>query len=1046
MTTIEQISLTAEEFDELFGQNETVEQQHEAQYPEPGSDAHRNLLHRALGNMKAWGKIRSAHTPDGEITATGKIRPSWYNTNWWSIARTTGVQSPVIVTMRKPDEPGEADEQQLTLKALRTGLGLEPLGMVTSGITFAFCLGADRPGTELPFAPKDITVPEHEQGQSRSGLRFNPASPAGKTNKRMKPELGFAERTALVLEALDPSVEIPAGDERLKVHVVKTLNASGDGQGLITLRAANLLLKSTEGRDNEPSHLANSLRRAVALQVKVLGTTDFKAVLIPTATADMPKEWRQYDIVVDEECIKYDVSTSKFTAVTVNVFRSKPSLKAVKVDALMQIHPLLDVVNTNELLSEMRRLSQTSELRDLEDLHHKIRRHQEMPPRKGVEYGDMSDTARWLLDTLTSTSEPHEERNEDDEDPWAHFYARDASETGLAHMGLLANGMHPSANPVAAKVTTGRTAAYLEAALTPKKLRKAGMPYIVVSGERVKAMHHRFAGVPKPRPGYLRLVWDRTFPDQIAGECENPDDYPEIAAKLDTLDKDGDDVTIILLKNKRQYHALLLRAPMSVGGGHIARLTREDGRKMEQNGYHAYSMTGTELRHNYMYQIGQDGEMEHPSVIKAGSIPKDELPRWSTRPGEMYEVLRKLTLYNRNIGVGTNISFTLHASGQWDPQKHWSNISEELIDPSHNGTADTNVVREAYLESLLEIALSGISLESRFFERKCRRMLLRYYRDLEEDRTGTIPYDFPRPIQTHLDPDYEAIAANSGELVRIAKRSLCVRQLMSNGPLEGLLEESGPEATHYAMQAYASRIEAWSLWGRVESDIDALEEERVLKPRTAKQLREENLTEAMDKTRAAAQEAYEEYNETCDVVPGDMAKALRRLHLMAQKRWGKEEQFYASLSQVSALPDSELYAAHIGTAAYTILTRLSGTLNNMQLELGESYLVAWSSLNKPGLFKDGKIVDHLGHEAESYLWKGQPKWHFQATYRGPMPQETGAMDLRQTTDTIHVFEVTTTPVTPAAPEITVEENWAQLVEKGGITPQGSLLFPANGDL
>ena len=994
-----------------------------------------NYLSYLLGK----GRISSAEVEDGEIMPDGKVRQVWHQSNWWAIAKACGVRSPAMVTMRKPENPEDSRKQTEILESLSEMMGLQPLGMITSGITFTFCLGAEDPGSAVPFMPRDITLPATEQEESLTGIRFNPESPAGKHNKRVKALLARAERTSLAWQSHDLSKEIPVGGQTLKVLVVTTPNDAGDGQGCCTMRAAKLLLTSTRGQDNSPRRIRQLMQRLTALQVKGIGETDLKAVLIPLE--EMPEKWQEYDVVLDSQCIKRDVTTGKLTAITVNAFQSKPSLKATLINGLLQIHPLLDLADADELMSVTRNISRRAEGRDLEALSAEAERHLANPPRKGIEYGDLSDLARLLVEELCPAPELREKRNAGEEDPWSRFHARELDDNNTV-MGLLANGYHPSANPVAAKIATGRTAAWLESALTPRSPRKAGLPYAVVSGELLLGMHWEFAGAVRPRPGYLRPVWDRNRQEQMAGICIHPSDYPRFKPRLDGADLDGDTFTIVLFKDRKgDYHGLILRSPMSPGGGHLGRITRKDGQKMEANGYHAYRMAGTELSYNWLHDLDSEGKGKHPPKIKASPLPEGEQPKWSTTPGEMHEALRKLTMYNYNIGTVTNATFVLLASGLWDPEDHWSNISD-IIDHCHNGTANTDTAKEDFLNSLLKLTQASKPMEKRFFEGKAERMLTRHLREQQEKLNGTRS-EASLEAQKWLRPEFEALVANSKELVRIARRALEIRQLMANGPVESLLEELEPEAERKAAEAYAGKIEAWRLWSQIETCIDDLAKEKALSPQEAKMLRAENKAEAIRKSREAARAAYQQYAESETAVGGQMAKALRRMHLLDQKRWQKKDGkvFYASMSQASALPDEEQYAAHLGTAAYTILTRLSGTVKDVELEIGEDCVIGWSSRGRPSLFRgtNPKLADYLGPEAESYLWPEDRGKHYQAIYRGIMPETAGAKHLRQIEDTVHVFEVTRIPATPEAPEITVASNWAKLVAQGEIDQQGNLL-------
>ena len=1031
--------------------------------PEPGSKRHRELAIDLLSQMVAQGRLSSAHLPQGEIRPKGKVREDWYQSNWYALADFCNIPFPAIVTMMRPEDEMESVEQTQTLSTLRRELGLVPYQAVTSGRSFSLCLGGELPGDGLPFAPRDITLPQEQQEASRSGLVFNPGSAAGKVNKRLKPAIGFAERAAFIPRPCDPSQEIilpedpaePGTARSLKVLVVETPNAIGDGQGIIATDAAIAMFRATEGQENGISRLRRAVGDTVALQVKILArATDFKAILLVRQRGALPPEWQDYDVIVDSECIKRDVTTEHFTAMTVNLLGDleKPPQHTAKVGGLMQIHALLDVTYVDELTSVMRDIARESGTRDLEVLG-KRQDAARRPPEPGKDYGDLSDTAEWLVEWLTG--KPIREERDSNEDLWLRFQARNPDDEGLAWLSLLASGHNPAANPLAAQVTTGRTAKQMEAALTPRNRRRAGLPHMMVQGARVFFMYHGFAGVSRPKPGYVRPVWTRDSRNRrrFVGICENEENAKQVSVRLDTADKDGDEGVVVLLKDdSRHYYALLLRSPMSVGGGHLAKLTRENGRDMEREGMHAYRIRSEEIRFNGLYEVGEDGEMVNPSVVRAGELPEWELPKWSTEPHEIYNTMYRLTRFNRNIGVGCNISFALHASDLWEPSQHWSNMSEELIDHCHNGTANTDMVRDTYLESMLEMALNGESFERRFFETKCRAMLLRHYKDTEEAMGRPRPKEFPVEIRTHLKPEYEAIAASSRSVVQTAARALDIRRRMANGPIEGLVENSRtPEAAHHAMQAYAARIEAWSNQNGISKIIQELENSGEIGSWQANRLRAESISEAAEASRTAAEEAYREYREMMpDEEPGDMARALRRLHLLDRNRWNLQyirqdgSQRVANLTQIGALPAEEIYGAHLGETAYTVLTRLvgrEGKPNRYQPTEGAEYLMAYGqTTGKPCLFSEGKKVADLSPEAEDCLWPGEPvAWQLRVRYRGTVKTESGTMDLRQTEDTIHVFELLHLPQTPDAPSVTCEEHWQSLAGQGVMDTQGNIL-------
>ena len=858
------------------------------------------------------GIISAFYTPDQVITLGGEF-PNQARSNFYEEAAYRGWERACIISCRPPESPDKEQQHRMErtfIKQVQDFLELLGLRAYNWTATKNLSLFAAM-RTEGQYLPEDITsLPQ----DSSSGLVFNPSSKPGKIMKRLR--VGTqAEGAWFVPEpSLFPELKLP-GEIVHRAHAQDT-GTTGDGSGSYRRSAAKELVEASG---------ANWTDDIIAVQTSFLaadyaGKGMFSIVedhLFPGPTGT--------DFVIDKESINQDVVSTRSTKGKVTPIRHKPNSRQVYVEPLILGEVVSRFIDPAELATQANILANKADQETWQ---------------KALEEDQTELLSEETAPGWTSSKRPHLD---------TAISRRGAEDKTLT--AYLASGNSPFASPQVMDRIAGGTAKHWES----RAKRSAPMPGIMASGEAVWLMHPGYAQTPSPGPGYVGLVWRREQPDQLTGVTLSRSDLFKHRDALDTVDCD-DKLTLIFMTGEQgQCLALVLRLPLSIDGGVCLKVKRADARKLQQLGYHFYRKAGGH-RWPGLYTL-QKGQPIFPYRLEAQ--PFERPPTWTTSEENALSSMLELTKYRAVIGQVTNLSANLDYTGLYDPDLFKFCLSESIIDPSLNASADPTPVIQPLEDSLLEAMYRGVAMDPCVFERIEKRI-----GRIHRSRTGS---NEELEVKLECQRHHDVNRAGMKKAIGLLTERLRMRKLSANGPPEWLTRTFDPELEAIVVQAFSQRSAAWSKCAteryRIRKDEEITQSEREAK--TAQLIVQAKRTEA-----EAISLAYlNALHNVKGYAQGEFIALWVQLALSSAKRFKSGIQ-PISTHCLNALPTEEHVAYHSGGAtAPTAALRTTGKAN---LEPGQKCRIEKADMVGPKerwrlVTPQGKLLTTMEREAALFI-------------------------------------------------------------------------------
>ena len=488
----------------------------------------------------------------------------------------------------------------------------------------------------------------------------------------------------------------------------------------------------------------------------------------------------------------------------------------------------------------------------------------------------------------------------------------------------------------------------------PFKRKKSTLTGIMVSGEKLILMDPGYAGVTYPRKGYVRLIWHPYRKNQLMGIALSISDTLEFRDAFDGMDVDGDIFQMIPIRDRQgKPNVLLMRSPMSVDGGAMLRLNLTDAKILEGLGYHFYRQTG-EHKYPGLHQV-RDGEQIYPDVLKA--VPHAIPPKWTTDPEQIAFMERSLNRYKPIMGMVCLAAANLDYAGLYDPSVHKFVMSEAVIDPSLNASADPTPVLEPLLDTILEAVHEGKILD--------RCMFPRIAGSIKSKFKERYPGEEFRPL---LD------CPNHHKVWRLAQESANAflyqqnmhRASMANGPTEWLMRELNKKLLNLVTVAVEERAE---IWKQKREDEKAVRQVKETDGRQKDAEAAVLLRYAKEDEASLVQETYRKASETIkELKDGEFIAAWIQVSISRKKRFESSRFGPVRASGLLKLPQGEIRGyLNEGESQPTVVIRASekfreipGTkcfIEEREDREGQYWLVCE---------EDGQVIADLSIEARNF--------------------------------------------------------------------------------
>ena len=873
----------------------------------------------------------------------GGVFSNWLKSAWFFEARCKGLRRPVIMNWAlkpgaNPEEYVQERDKVLNTLNLRVhrefnGTNLVVLAYEENGDPELFDQLGDRP-TKSPrrvFDPGDI---DGDDVTSLSGIVINPESGAGKVSKRLR---------VYTLSAGGFHSPEPSHFGELKVHPELTLryesynsDAAGDGSGMVKESVAKRILELS-GAPLRGDMIRIQLS-AITAECGLKGMFD----IIPD------RLWLRADVdlVVDKESFNYDVRSRAFTVGKTNPITHKGNSRYFWGEPLMLFEAIASWISVHEM-AEMApviadRLDRETTKRLLdEDLQELLIDSQA--------YGD------WLV--------------KENKDNVGQILAKRQNAAVLQKAYAL-SGFSPFASSNLMDLVTGQVADHVGS----KVSKSRPMPGIVVSGERVWFLHYEYQLEKPPKKGFLKLLWHKSKTDQLIGVSMCKSDLEESLDMLDTIDKDDPVELIFMVDEAGDPFVLVLRLPLTVGGGVCMRIPKQEAKKLQKLGYHFYRKVGG-YRYPDLHRIA-NGEPVMPYRLEAQ--PFEKTPLWSADPVELLETLLRLREQKGAIGQAANLTANLDYAGIFDPGKYKLNMSDGIIDPATNGTADSAPIIRALKVAVVEAIRAGRPMDPCVWGR-IAPSIEDVYNELYPSPIEGQRVEIASVVKLKCNPSHDVAKAGMQNAKELLEFRLNRRLLLSNGPVKWLTQEFDAEIIELASKAAAKRNALWSEQRRKRRAITGEKsvpwsERLAALDRLTRQIREEE-TKVM-------QQGYEAASCLPGYQNGEFTAAWLQLQLGRQSRFARASikgPNPVTSTAIAALP-SEEYGAYYagGYTPPTVIVRKTAAPSE-DLEPGQVYRI--ERIN--GVFRltdtSGAPVARL--EREAGLFEG-----LDLTYCGPMPK------------------------------------------------------------
>lgn len=226
--------------------------------------------------------------------------------------------------------------------------------------------------------------------------------------------------------------------------------------------------------------------------------------------------------------------------------------------------------------------------------------------------------------------------------------------------------------------------------------------------------------------------------------------------------------------------------------------------------------------------------------------PHANPPQWTTDPALMVRRAMELNQYRGIMGKVCLAANNLDFAGLYDPALHKFNMSEAVIDPSLNASADPTPVLQPLQESILAAVRAGTPLDRCLFSR-IRGGIRAMFQERYPDR----PFEPVLHCREHHQEWRQAQEAAN----RLLRERVKERGLLAHGPEEWLRTKFRIKLYNLAVQALEDRAEIWARKAGAEREIwkdETLayrqkEAHVALLIREAKRAERETIREAYDK-------------------------------------------------------------------------------------------------------------------------------------------------------------------------------------------------------
>ena len=731
------------------------------------------------------GHLTSYYTPH-QIVTPERALPNWHmKSAWFEHSAHLGLEDPRVLSFsfgRPPDEDAGPyiEENEEEVAELLERLDQKPYLWTTSEKLTVFTA---KP-SGLKFLPDDIGT---ETQESESGLTFQPGADPGKIGKRLRcysgaPGVFFDPKPSFL-----PELNL-GGTHTYRVKI-RDSNTVGDGGGSCPLSIAREILRLSR---------APLWGDIIAFQIVVLaGDYSFKGLvnIVPDELWTHPE-----DLLIDAKSVNHQVHSTQVTVGKLMPTRQKMNKKHFYVEPMNLGELVHRFIDADQLVEQATVIAERLDKETWEKAMAKWRTMQAKAELE--EETEEENIEEW--DDLGHVQRAIRQQPEEKNNLMLAYKESKGSPFGLPSItGMVADG---PANSWTFQLRQSRKKGN-DWNWEEDRPEKPTLGGIMVSGEKLLLMDPVYAGVDYPRKGYVRLIWHPKREGQLVGLGMAKSDTLQLRDAFDGMDVDGDKLQFIPMRDeKRKPHVLLMRSPMSIDGGACLRLTLKDAARLQELGYHFYRKTGG---HKYpgLYRI-QDGKQTYPDVLSAH--PHENPPQWTTDPELMVRRAMEMGQYRGIMGKVCLAAANLDFAGLYDPAKHKFNMSEAVIDPSLNASADPTPVLLPLQETIIKAVREGTPLDRCLFPR-IRGGIRRMFRE-------RYPGEEFNPVLTCRE-HHRTWRQGQEEANRFLRDRNRERGLLAHGPAEWLTTKFRTKLYNLAVRAGEERMTIWTQKARDEREV-----------------------------------------------------------------------------------------------------------------------------------------------------------------------------------------------------------------------------------
>ena len=865
------------------------------------------LGHKALEHIKN-GRLSAVYTPDTVTTVAGTF-PNPYHSAWFLEADHFGFQNPMVITLNPPrytESTPEAKAQYVkdTQDFLDT-MDLRAYDWTSSDNAHTL-FAAMR--TDTPFLPRSISDNNQE---SPSGYRFKTDGDQGKIPKRKRSK-SIAEGAFWVPRPSPMGVlELPNGYTHKVAY--KDTKALGDGSGMYRKSSMMEFFKAagiTPKGDYDGVYVSI-----------IMAEKSVKALLLATPDEQFPDPGA--DLIVDTESLNNDVTNVLTTGGKAIPVRHKTSPGYIWVQPLYLSEPFSHSTDPKVLAARCLQLA-----------------------------ANVDNEATKL--TLSYSKQDLED------EPQTSNYSRPDTDI---HRAITAQQMTPlirsayeltNYNPFASPWLMDRLSGQHARQWAAKRKNSWPLPGTMADGDFILVKHPFYAGVSTPRKGYIRLVWHPVKEDELTGFCMSAHDYVNDSVKHDTHDCD-DHFYVSYRTDGKQDYALVLRAPLSIGGGSLLKLNKQDARKLRQMGRFFYPLV-EDTRYPDLHDV-VDGEPLYPDVLKAE--PLAELPRWTTEEDLALVSMYELSQFRGAIGPITDRLAILDKSGAWDPRLAKMCLSTEAIDPAANASKNPYVIIPMLEQIVHSLVRKGTPV--------CECMWPRLAKGIQalHEELGS-PGGELKP-KFRCPPHHHILKKAMTDSVALLDHRLARRLLLANGPSYWLNRQYDPALVSIALGAYKRQTALWKLH---HQRVASIRKNDGLDPAQKRKHQEASLRKTMKQVSASVAAKQTLAKATVEgYLDGDFMGCWWKLLSTASKRFSRQMapvKVYSFLE----LPEEEYEAFY--TAARTMPTALISSIEQPDKSWMDRTGRVKTTIGSSGtplytfVTEDGDTIARLGKEAQYF--------------------------------------------------------------------------------